>query len=1202
MNPVLTNPFKGLEPFGPGDTLFGRDADLTLVTDRIFRSKTTLLFAGSGVGKTSFFCAKFIPEVQERYADQLQVCYHNKWSGDDPLKALKDTLHAQAGESLLSFFKTTVQTAESSWILILDQFEELFTHHAYRQNFDQFRDELCEAINKTDASVRFAFSMREEFLGELSVFDNRVPDLFGNYYRLKNPDKIQAEQIIRLTAGHAGAFVDQAGLTALIGDLSKVEVGAGRSRSGDEIQRDYVVPPHLQLVCRGLWEMESQQNSEERFLFLAGYAAQERMGTQNPARRILQRFCMDQMEALTAEQQALAAEAFDFLVTSQGAKMSYELKSLAKHMATDESGLAAILERLSNPKTRILRESQWRDERWFELYHDMYAPIVYEWKLGFELAQQKERELEQRASSYDRRAIQAEARGNPDRALMFWLMAIKVRNSKNRRLQAGRLASGATALERTFWHEGPVTATGFGTACLRIVTASTARRLPPTAKTDGSASGGADAETAAEELSLIQVWDVQSGNPVGKPIEVNGVVQAVALSPDDHLVATAGDGGLCVIDTGKGRVEHDWKLPVKWRANPGRSRPRTLRFDDSGERILIEFQTPSWRWLSVDIEGAGKSLKKPRMQRTYMRLESSSDAGVVAALAGDRVAIIDGWTGKTIGPSIPVKACSALALSANGEQLLVGSKHGSVQVWSTLTAKKLGKQILQSGAIRRLAFGAADTFWVESHEQVPGGRAKLHVQEWNTSGQAAGVSWTITGRRVGTRFMPRFSPGIRHLWESSRGQVWRLSSGQPMETVWSREPRIRITWSRDDVYLLTASRVGLARLWKSDDLRPALPMFSESPESSLAVLSRDGSRIAAVVQETGVSVWDAQGGFIATITEDRAIDAIALGPDGQFLATLNASGRVRVWDLATNKNIAEARVRDANTVVFSPDGRFILILGPFGAKWWEFNPRENKRPKRVLGGDSACFSSDRSVFATYGSFGEELFVWDAILAKRLATFRHPGGIRAAVLSADGTLALSAGDDGWAKIWNIKDLEPLQDLPHQGPVTAAAFSRNGLYVATLSDDLFARVWEIRDGNEIGRFRYERSAESVNFSPDDSAVVIAASRAVHICKIDSGQGLLPIATRQLVGSWRGEFSFLDPSANRMLALTQTAFQSWRAEVIRFDAVEGQPIQGEIDSLQESWHNRTGLRYEGEDVVPVTVVRASRAPSQRRRRESS
>ena len=46
-------------------------------------------------------------------------------------------------------------------------------------------------------------STRGDFLGNLSVFDNRVPDLFNNYYRLKHVTKAQAIEIIRRTAGEA---------------------------------------------------------------------------------------------------------------------------------------------------------------------------------------------------------------------------------------------------------------------------------------------------------------------------------------------------------------------------------------------------------------------------------------------------------------------------------------------------------------------------------------------------------------------------------------------------------------------------------------------------------------------------------------------------------------------------------------------------------------------------------------------------------------------------------------------------------------------------------------------------------------------------------------------------------------------------------------------------------------------------------------
>src|SRR6185369_9839153 len=73
------NPFKGLRPYSQEDrdSLFGRDRDLILMKDRIFSARTTLLFAGSGVGKTSFLNAKVIPALKKQSA----VVWHNRWTG-----------------------------------------------------------------------------------------------------------------------------------------------------------------------------------------------------------------------------------------------------------------------------------------------------------------------------------------------------------------------------------------------------------------------------------------------------------------------------------------------------------------------------------------------------------------------------------------------------------------------------------------------------------------------------------------------------------------------------------------------------------------------------------------------------------------------------------------------------------------------------------------------------------------------------------------------------------------------------------------------------------------------------------------------------------------------------------------------------------------------------------------------------------------
>ena len=164
-------------------------------------------------------------------------------------------------------------------MLILDQFEEVFQYHAYEDYFREFVRDLCEIINSDDYQVRVVFSMREEFLGELSIFDNKIPDLFINYYRLRYPDKDEAQDIIRRTCQLSGINPNEANLAALVEDLSKIEKGGGsfaeRSTYHEGaftrvIKRNFVAPPYLQIACDRLWVAqyavtESGLNRTRRF-------------------------------------------------------------------------------------------------------------------------------------------------------------------------------------------------------------------------------------------------------------------------------------------------------------------------------------------------------------------------------------------------------------------------------------------------------------------------------------------------------------------------------------------------------------------------------------------------------------------------------------------------------------------------------------------------------------------------------------------------------------------------------------------------------------------------------------------------------------------------------------------------------------------------------------------------------------------------
>jgi hypothetical protein len=271
---IAANPFRALEVYTKADreNFFGRDGDLTLVLDRILTRRNSLLFAASGAGKTSFINARVVPELDDRFF----IASHNRWSGREPAALVLETVLAEWAKSpwsegappippiaatgdgvLLAAFRA--MQPRKSWsgaLLILDQFEEVFQQHGDTPGLAAFVDSLAELINSPAPDVRVLFSMREEFLGELSIFDNRIPDPFNNYYRLKNPSRRQARSIIVNTVRGAGVQPGP-GLPALLEDLVRAGQSIGESRERRS-QRDTVPPPYLQIACHGLWEKQFQ--------------------------------------------------------------------------------------------------------------------------------------------------------------------------------------------------------------------------------------------------------------------------------------------------------------------------------------------------------------------------------------------------------------------------------------------------------------------------------------------------------------------------------------------------------------------------------------------------------------------------------------------------------------------------------------------------------------------------------------------------------------------------------------------------------------------------------------------------------------------------------------------------------------------------------------------------------------------------------
>ena len=114
---------------------------------------------------------------------------------------------------------------------------------------------------------------------------------------------------------------------------------------------------------------------------------------------------------------------------------------------------------------------------------------------------------------------------------------------------------------------------------------------------------------------------------------------------------------------------------------------------------------------------------------------------------------------------------------------------------------------------------------------------------------------------------------------------------------------------------------------------------------------------------------------------------------------------------------------------------------------------------------------------------------------------HEGPVYSAAFSRDGSLVVTASDDGTVRVWPASWSQSRFVLRgHQGWVTRVAYSRDGTRVVTASDDGTARVWPVDGTGEPIVLRHEQSVTDASFSPDDSRVVTASGHTAYVWHAD------------------------------------------------------------------------------------------------------
>ncbi|MFI0398633.1 MAG: formylglycine-generating enzyme family protein [Thiolinea sp.] len=391
-----TAPYPGLRPYREDEhrKFFGRNTDKAILVDKILGNRLTLLFAASGVGKSSLLQAAVIPQLKAASGENLTVVCNTDWVSE-PIERVRTSVLTtlqteQAHEQLTPDNDSLVAALElgsllvrrAPLVLILDQFEEFFRYQRHGVSFQAFIDQLTAAINDTALPVSVVISMREDFAMELNTFKPGLPNLlFENYYRLEKLTRQAARQAILDPVHQLGCDYEPALLERLLQDLQdrkREQLSLPHVISTDSV--DSVDPPYLQIVCAYLWRLKPAQ---ETTLRLASY--EQAGGVEG----ILRYFLDDALNHLTHADKQLASQAFDYLAAQRGLKMAYPVDVLARILRVKPLKLDKVLAKLAKRDMNILRDQTRNGVVWYELYHDMFADSIEQWNNRWKAQRQK---------------------------------------------------------------------------------------------------------------------------------------------------------------------------------------------------------------------------------------------------------------------------------------------------------------------------------------------------------------------------------------------------------------------------------------------------------------------------------------------------------------------------------------------------------------------------------------------------------------------------------------------------------------------------------------------------------------------------------------------------------------------------------------------------------------------------------------------